>query len=65
MNTETQRRLPGITNTPTTVYATKAFSPIYRAITIGFFAYTPMRRVPKTADNIVATIDGPKGIPAA
>jgi hypothetical protein len=30
----------------------------------GLFAYTPINRVPKNALIIVATIDGPKGLPA-
>jgi hypothetical protein len=49
----------------TTVNAMKAFSPIYGAIAKGRFAYNPIRRVPNDALTIVATIDAPKGIPAA
>ena len=49
----------------TTVYAMKAFSPIYGAIAKGRLAYNPIRKVPKDALTIVATIDAPKGIPAA
>ncbi len=48
-------------NTPT---AMSAFSPIYGATAIGRFAYSPMSKLPKTADKMVATVLGPGGIPA-
>src|SRR5205085_5288431 len=45
--------------------AMNAFSPMYGATAIGRFAKTPMRNVPNAAVRIMATVEGPIGIPAA
>jgi len=49
----------------TTVKAMNAFSPMYGAMAKGRFAYRPMSSVPRKAVRMVATMEAPKGIPAA
>ena len=51
--------------TLTTVKAMKAFSPMYGAMAKGRRAYRPITTVPNAAERIVATMEGPFGIPAA
>ncbi len=44
--------------------AMKAFSPMYGATAIGRLAASPIRIVPSAAVRIVASVEGPVGIPA-
>src|SRR5262249_12000102 len=44
--------------------AMKAFSPMYGATAIGRLAYSPISSEPNTAASTVATVLGPRGMPA-